>query len=225
MVVEQFRQRQSMISLYVSRRIAASSRFGHCFRRTLVPVGMRGTMRDWGREMSRQSAAFFFGIVLAAAGLFGCTDNGPSSGQPSFYIDLAQPNAALDANAAQSMISGYRGNNGLGAVTIDPELMRLAGDQASAMAARDKLDHDATHPFQERIRKSGFDASVAVENIGAGYHTLAEAFSGWRDSPPHRANMLNSAVTRMGIAAVYTPKSKYKVYWALILASPGNRHS
>jgi hypothetical protein len=24
----------------------------------------------------------------------------------------------------------------------------------------------------------------------------------------------------MGIAAVYTPKSKYKVYWALIMAEP-----
>ncbi len=88
------------------------------------------------------------------------------------------------------------------------------------MAARDKLDHDAGRPFQDRIRKSGFDASVAVENISAGYHTLAEAFSGWRNSPPHRANMLNSGVTRMGIAAVYTPKSKYKVFWSLILAAP-----
>ena len=60
------------------------------------------------------------------------------------------------------------------------------------MAAHDKLDHDVGRPFQDRIRKSGFDASVAVENISAGYHTLAEAFSGWRDSPPHRANMLNA---------------------------------
>jgi uncharacterized protein YkwD len=131
-----------------------------------------------------------------------------------------QPGTTLDANAAQSMISGYRGNNGLGPVVIDPELMRLASDQAQAMAGKDKLDHDAKHPFSERIRKSGYDASVAVENIGAGYHTLAEAFSGWRDSPPHRANMLNSGVTQMGIAAVYTPKSKYKVYWSLIMAKP-----
>jgi hypothetical protein len=30
--------------------------------------------------------------------------------------------------------------------------------------------------------------------------------------------MLNGRVTRMGIAAVYAPKSKYKVFWALILA-------
>jgi uncharacterized protein YkwD len=170
--------------------------------------------------MIRRSALLIVGgIFISALGIAACSDTAPPPGQPSFYLDLAQPGTALDANAAQSMISGYRGNNALGPVTIDPELMRLANEQAQAMAARDKLDHDAAHPFQERIRKSGFDASVAVENIGAGYHTLAEAFSGWRDSPPHRANMLNSSVTRMGIAAVYTSKSKYKVYWALILAT------
>jgi uncharacterized protein YkwD len=175
--------------------------------------------------MNRPAVALLVcGAAMSIAALFGCTPNNPPPGQPSFYRDLAQPDAALDADVAQSMISGYRGNNGLGPVTLDPELMRLAGEQAQAMAARDKLDHDAAHPFQERIRKSGVDA-VAVENIGAGYHTLAEAFSGWRDSPPHRANMLNSSVTRMGIAAVYTAKSKYKVYWALILAAPDAHHS
>ena len=93
------------------------------------------------------------------------------------------------------------------------------------MASRDKLDHNVGRSFDQRIRTSGFDAGVAVENISAGYHTLAEAFSGWRDSPPHRANMLNKGVTRMGIAAIYSPKSKYKVFWTLILAAPDNRRS
>jgi uncharacterized protein YkwD len=166
------------------------------------------------------AAACICGVLIGLAALAGCADNPPPPGEPSFYRDLAQTDAALDANAAQSMISGYRSNNGLGPVIIDPQLMQLASEQATAMAARDKMEHDVGHPFQERIRKSGYPASVAVENISAGYHTLAEAFSGWRDSPPHRANMLNSNVTRMGIAAVYTPKSKYKVFWALILAAP-----
>jgi uncharacterized protein YkwD len=164
-------------------------------------------------------------VAIGAAALFGCTGNSIPEGQPSFYQDLAGPAATLDADAAQSMISGYRRNNGLGVVTLDPELMRLANEQATAMAARGTLDHNVGAPFQERIRKSRFDAAVAVENIGAGYHTLAEAFSGWRDSPPHRDNMLNAGVTRMGIAAVYSPKSKYKVFWALILAAPDERHS
>ena len=164
-------------------------------------------------------------ISVGAAVLFGCTGNNLPEGQPSFYQDLAGPAAVLDAEAAQSMISGYRSNNGLGAVTIDPELMRLANEQATAMAARGTLDHNVSAPFQDRIRKSRFDANVAVENIGAGYQTLAEAFSGWRDSPPHRANLLHAGVTRMGIAAVYAPKSKYKVFWSLILAAPDERRT
>jgi uncharacterized protein YkwD len=171
--------------------------------------------------MFRPSAAALCGIVIGVAALAGCaSDNNPPSGLPSFYQSLATADAKLDANAAQSMISGYRGNNGLGQVTIDPELMQLASEQAHAMAARDKLDHGVWRPFRDRIQQSHFDAAVAVENIGAGYHTLAEAFSGWRDSPPHRANMLNPQVTKMGIAAAYAPQSKYKVFWSLILARP-----
>src|SRR5579859_1315589 len=120
------------------------------------------------------AAAIGCGLLLAAAALAGCAgDSNPPAGLPSFYQNLATADAKLDANAAQAMISGYRTNNGLGPVVIDPELMRLAAEQARAMAARDKLDHNAWHPFQERIRLSRFDASVAVENIGAGYHTLA----------------------------------------------------
>ena len=100
------------------------------------------------------------------------------------------------------------------------KLMKMAQEQARAMASHDKLDHNVIRDFGERLKVAGYKSTVAAENIGAGYHTLAEAFSGWRDSPPHRANMLLSGATRMGIAAVYSPKSKYKVFWALILAAP-----
>lgn len=118
------------------------------------------------------------------------------------------------------MISGYRTNNGLGAVEVDPVLTRAAEAQAEAMAQRNKLDHNVVGELGQRIKRSGYDARLAVENISAGYHTLAEAFSGWRDSPPHRENMLRRGVTKMGIAAVYAPNTKYKVFWALILAAP-----
>jgi uncharacterized protein YkwD len=87
------------------------------------------------------------------------------------------------------------------------------------MAARDKVDSDAKGAFAKRMQASGFDGKLAAENISAGYHTLAEAFSGWRDSPPHNANMLKNGVTKLGIAASYAPNTKYKVFWTLILAS------
>jgi len=53
---------------------------------------------------------------------------------------------------------------------------------------------------------------------------LAQAFSGWRDSPPHRKNMLVPGATHIGIATAYAPGSKYKVFWALILAAPDRPH-
>jgi len=168
--------------------------------------------------MTRISAAL---LVLLMVG--GCADTQVPKGEPSFYRNLAQPGAELDAGSAASMISGYRANNGLPAVALDPELMQLAQTQAEVMAKRDKLDHGAGKPFVQRLKASGYDAKRAAENVSAGYHTFAEAFSGWRDSNPHRANMLLAGATRMGIAAVYTPASKYKVYWALILAEPDEK--
>jgi uncharacterized protein YkwD len=172
------------------------------------------------------AAALIWSVFIGVAVLAGCaSDNNPPAGQPTFYQSLASPDAKLDANAAESMISGYRSNNGLGPVVIDPALMLLANEQARAMAERDKLDHSASRPFQQRLQQSGFNASVAVENIGAGYDTLAEAFSGWRESPPHRANMLNRDVTRIGIATAYAPQSRYKVFWSLILAKPADQHT
>jgi uncharacterized protein YkwD len=160
---------------------------------------------------------------LAAAALAGCAaEQTPPPAEPTFYRSLAQADAELDAGAAQSMISGYRQNNALGPVTLDPVLTKVAEQQAQAMARRDKFDHNVIAPFKERLKKSGYAAGIAAENIGAGYHTLAEAFSGWRDSPPHRANMLLKGATRMGIAAAYAPNSKYKVFWSLVLAAPAD---
>ncbi len=158
-------------------------------------------------------------VLLIALALAACAAP-QQPAQPSFYRDLTQPGETLDEAAAASMISDYRKKNGLPAVILDPALTDLARAQCAAMAKRDRLDRNARKPFVQRLRKSGYLAKRAGENVGAGYHTLAEAFSGWRDSKPHNANMLMPGVTRLGIAAVYTPSSKYKVYWTLILAEP-----
>ena len=156
--------------------------------------------------------------IIGLLALGGCAADVPLE-QPSMYLNMAEGGAKLDPQAAATMISLYRKNNGLGAVVVDPELMRVAETQSQAMASRNKLDHDIKAPLQKRLNAAGYPATLSVENISAGYHTLAEAFSGWRDSPPHRANMLQNGVTKLGIAASYAPNTKYKVFWTLILAS------
>jgi uncharacterized protein YkwD len=157
--------------------------------------------------------------LAALTGLAACAGDQLPGEQPTFYRSMASAEAQVDGPTAASMISGYRHNNGLGAVQVDPELMRLAFERARAMAAKDKLDKGTSREFSKSLADAGFNPKQSVENISAGYHTLAEAFSGWRDSPPHRANMLNAGANRLGIAAVYSPQSKYKVFWALIMAN------
>ncbi|WP_315763840.1 MULTISPECIES: CAP domain-containing protein [unclassified Bradyrhizobium] len=166
----------------------------------------------------RLAAAFFIALLLA-----GCAAETLVVQTPSMYLDMAAAGARLDAAAAATMISQYRQNNGLSTVEVDPELMRLAESQSQVMAEKNKLDHDVRAPLAKRLTGAGYQATVAVENVSAGYHTLAEAFSGWRDSPPHRANMLKSGVTKIGIAASYAPNTKYKVFWTMILAAPDTK--
>jgi uncharacterized protein YkwD len=158
-------------------------------------------------------------VIIALLTLGGCMADTKAPDQPTMYLSMANGGATLDPQAAASMISLYRQNNGLGGVAVDPDLMKLAALQSEAMAKRNKLDHDVKGPLERRLGASGYPAKLAVENVSAGYHTLAEAFSGWRDSPPHKANMLKNGVTKLGIAATYAPGTKYKVFWTLILAS------
>jgi len=165
----------------------------------------------------RAAAAIVLTLLLA-----GCAAEAPVE-QPAMYANMANPGAKLDAVAAASTISLYRQNNGLSAVAVDPALVKLAEAQSQAMASQNKLDHDVKAPLARRLNAFGYPANLAVENVSAGYHTLAEAFSGWRDSPPHKANMLKGGVTKLGIAASYAPNTKYKVFWTLILASTDAR--
>ncbi|HZH53811.1 MAG TPA: CAP domain-containing protein [Microvirga sp.] len=134
---------------------------------------------------------------------------------PSFYLSMASADAVVDAAAARDMIGAYRRNNGLGPLAIDPALQEAAEAEAKAMAAADKPT--SADSFKARLAASGFKAPAA--NLSAGYHTVAEAFSGWRESPQHNRVLLDPQAGRIGIATAYRPNSKYKVYWALVVAA------
>lgn len=168
----------------------------------------------------RRRVSFVLGSLLIGGVLAGCGSSGPQV--PPFYLNLAQRDVEIDAAAAQTMISRYRANKGLSALRVDPVLQRVASQQAAAMAAHGRVDVslERGNALRARLDRVGYPAGPAVENVSAGYHTLADAFSGWRGSPRHDANMRNAHVTRMGIATAYAPGNKYKVFWSLVLAGP-----
>jgi uncharacterized protein YkwD len=162
--------------------------------------------------MSCSAAAAALSAML---GLSGCESAPQSSGaRASFAADLGQPGARVDGAQARAVISAYRINQGLLQLSLDERLQKAAEREAVAMAAADKpASADAV---KRRLRADGINGPEV--NLSAGYRSLAEAFSGWRGSPAHDRVMRASGATKMGIAAAYAPGSKYKVYWALVLA-------
>ena len=75
------------------------------------------------------------------------------------------------------MISGYRLQHGEGKVANDAALIRIAQEQATAMAARDVLDHDALRPFSARVTQLGSVRSA--ENIAYGYDSFPKTLGQW----------------------------------------------
>lgn len=141
-----------------------------------------------------------------------------SSAEPSLYRSLAEPGALIDSEAAREMISQYRRNNGLSEVALDEKLRAVAQHVADEMARRGAIAPQGSGGLERRLAAAGVCAGAAGANLSAGYHTLAEAFSGWRQSPPHNARMLNPRARRMGLATAFAADGKYRVYWALLLA-------
>ena len=166
--------------------------------------------------------AFALLPLCAALILAACQSAPPPPPKPTFYQDLASPTARVDEQKALSMLNQYRAQSGIAPLALDPRLNRIAEDYAKKMAAADKMGHDVDGKslLGTRLKSYGYAFSNAGENVAAGYRTLAEAFSGWRQSPPHDRGMKDRDMTLMGIATAYNPNSKYKVFWCLIFAHP-----
>ena len=117
------------------------------------------------------------------------------------------------ADPAQT-ISAFRHEHGLSKVQVDPALTRLAREQAEAMAAANKLDHDVRRSFASRM--SAYATDRAAENIAMGNATFPATLEQWKHSSGHRANLLLRDVSRIGIASA---GSGNRTYWSLVLAA------
>ena len=130
--------------------------------------------------------------IIGLLALGGCAGDVSTIDQPSMYISMANGGAKLDPQAAASMISLYRQNNGLGGVAIDPELMKLAESQSLAMASLNKLDHAVTMQLPALpFRDDAFDVVLCSEVFEHLVQPVAAPSfdsitrSNWRDRMPH----------------------------------------
>jgi len=133
-------------------------------------------------------------------------------------FEICTPTIALAASPAE-LISNFRASQGLGPVTADATLNRMAHEQAAAMAARDVLDHDAAGSFGSRAASL---RSGAAENIAYGYDTFPKTLNQWINSSGHRRNLLMRGASRVGVASAKSSKTG-RTYWAMVIAAPPSK--
>ncbi len=117
--------------------------------------------------------------------------------------------------SAAAMISDFRLKHGEGRVTLDATLTRIAHEQAAAMAAKDRLDHDVLGRFNARVSAAG--AGRAAENIAYGYDSFPKTLEQWINSSGHRRNLLLHNGSRVGVANVKSSATG-RTYWAMVIA-------
>ena len=161
-------------------------------------------------------------IFTASFALAGCAvAPAPPTPPPVDMTDRerAASQVHVDPAAAAETISLYRSSHGLGSVAPDPNLQKFAQAQADAMAAHDQLSHEISGDLVQRLGAAQLGQLTAVENVSAGYYSLADVVAGWRRSPLHDANLLDPPMRHLGIATAYAPGTRYKVYWALVMSN------
>jgi uncharacterized protein YkwD len=148
---------------------------------------------------------------------------GPTVAPPA-PAPAPSPAPALPAGSMQAQVVALtnveRAKAGCRPLAVDPRLAAAAQVHSSDMAAGDYFSHgsrDGRTPFQ-RIAAAGFAFSVAAENIAAGQRSPQDVLTGWMNSPGHRANILNCALTHIGVG--YATGGSYRAYWVQDFGTP-----
>ena len=128
---------------------------------------------------------------------------------------------SLNVDKARRLINAYRRKNGLKPLKLDALLAKAAKVHSRDLAKWDRISHfgsDGSNPW-DRVKRAGYKARVAAENVGTGQSTLEEVMAGWKKSPGHNKNLLLRDAEHMGIALVHDPKTEFRTFWTLVLGA------
>ncbi|WP_243521209.1 CAP domain-containing protein [Bacillus pseudomycoides] len=102
------------------------------------------------------------------------------------------------------LTNAERTKQGLPALKVDAELSKVARAKSEDMQKNNYFDHNSPtygSPF-DMMKKFGISYKSAGENIAQGQRTPEEVVQAWMNSEGHRANILNSGYTHIGVGYV-----------------------
>nr|WP_238403142.1 CAP domain-containing protein [Paenibacillus mesophilus] len=129
----------------------------------------------------------------------------PAPGQYPAYPPANPQQSADTSQYAQQvldLVNQERSKAGLQPLSMNSSLSNVAMAKAQDMYNNNYFDHQSPtygSPF-DMMQKYGITYNTAGENIAKGQRSPTEVMNQWMNSPGHRANILNSSFTQIGIA-------------------------
>ena len=120
------------------------------------------------------------------------------------YIPLADDSVAAYENEVVRLVNVERNKQGLKSLDSDWQLSRVARYKSQDMRDNGYFSHTSPtygSPF-EMMKSFGISYRTAGENIAKGQKTPAAVVNAWMNSSGHRANILNSSFTKIGVGYV-----------------------
>lgn len=122
-------------------------------------------------------------------------------------------------NQVITLTNQERAKNGLKPLTANWELSRVARYKAMDMRDKNYFSHTSPtygSPFT-MMKNFGIAYRAAGENIAAGQTTPQEVVNAWMNSPGHRANILSTTYTQIGVG--YASGGSERYYWVQMFIS------
>ena len=121
-------------------------------------------------------------------------------------LTIPEVDAAVTAyeNEVIRLVNEERAKQGLKALTANWELSRVARYKSQDMVTNKYFSHTSPTygtPFQ-MIKNFGISYRTAGENIAYGQRTPQAVVNAWMNSSGHRANILSSSYTQIGVGYV-----------------------
>lgn len=119
-------------------------------------------------------------------------------------------------------INAVRSEHGLPPYILNSTLVAVARAHVEDMAARKWMSHTGSDGsgYRQRLARAGLTFLYATENIGMGFD-LDRMFNWWMNSPVHRAGILGTRYTEIGLAHVGDPAQRYGHWWDIVfIGSP-----
>ena len=120
------------------------------------------------------------------------------------YIPLADDSVTAYENEVIRLVNVERSKQGLKSLDSDWQLSRVARYKSQDMKDKGYFSHTSPtygSPF-EMMKSFGISYRTAGENIAKGQKTPAAVVNAWMNSSGHRANILKSSFTKIGVGYV-----------------------